>query len=84
MTKLQEIEQVLRKSENDGGTTATQLSLTDHQWAALLAALSFWKQQVKQYEESPGTGVYEPCGLKGVEDMQAQLTESLAHVLEEA
>jgi len=28
--------------------------------------------------------VYEPCGLKGVEDMQAQLTESLAHVLEEA
>ena len=82
MTRLRRIEQVLRKSENDNGTIMQMLNLTDHQWAALLAALSFWKQEVRHYEESPGTGVYEPCGLEGIEGIEVQLEDALEHVLE--
>lgn len=82
MTKLQQIEQILRKTENDSGRTSKMLALSDHQWAALMAAVSYWKQEVKKQEDTPGTGVYEPCGVEGIDGIQEQLEESLEFVLE--
>lgn len=83
MTKLQQIEQILRKSENDSGTTSNMLSLSDHQWAALIAAMHYWRHQVKNYEDSPGVGVYEPCGTAGIDGVMEQLAEGLEFALEE-
>lgn len=81
--KLKRIEQILRKSEADGSTTTLALNLGDAQWAAMLAALFFWRQQVKQNEEDPGVGVYETCGAKGIDGILEQLEEELDYVLEE-
>ena len=83
MANLKQIENVLRKSENAGGTTCRMLDLSDHQWAALIAALSFWKQEVKHHEDDPGVGIYEPCGVAGIEGIQAQLEDGLEFILEE-
>jgi hypothetical protein len=80
--KLKRIEQILRKSEADGSKTTLALSLGDAQWAALIAALFFWKQQVKQNEEDPGVGIYETCGVAGIDGILEQLEEELDFVLE--
>jgi hypothetical protein len=80
--ELRAIEQQLRKSENDNGTTMLMLNLTDQQWAALSGALHFWRQEVKKNEEDRGIGIYEPCGLEGVDGIMKQLEEGLKPVLE--
>lgn len=81
--KLKRIEQILRKSEADGGTTTLALNLGDTQWAALVAALFFWRRKVNQNEEDPGVGIYETCGVAGIDEILEQLEEELDFVLEE-